>query len=149
MSPKRTMKRPPPRVLPVRIASPTLPPRRNHRLVGCCVSLSNDSHLRPELRPSLNFSMDAISAPQTKASNAARASPAAGRLHSAHRDPRHHNSVPWRMSPWGGRAKPLVVGWQWLVLSCVLCVVCVRIGAETWGFRDSSFIFGNRRFRTI
>jgi hypothetical protein len=64
-------------------ASPLQRPlsRRHHRLVGCCVSLSNDGHLRPELRPSLNFSMGAISAPQTKASNAARASPAAGRLY--------------------------------------------------------------------
>jgi hypothetical protein len=57
------------------------PSRRHHRSVGCCVSLSNDGHLRPVLRPSLNFSMGAISAPQTKASNAARASPATGRLH--------------------------------------------------------------------
>ena len=55
------------------------PSRRHHRLVGCCVSLSNDGHPRPVLRPSLNFSKGAISAPQTKASNAARASPAAGR----------------------------------------------------------------------
>jgi hypothetical protein len=54
---------------------------QHHCLVGCCVSLSYDGHLRPDLRPSLNFLMGAISAPQTKASNAARASPVAGRLH--------------------------------------------------------------------
>ncbi len=57
------------------------PPRRHHRSVGCPVSFLNGGHLlRQVLRPSLNLSMGAILVPQTKASNAARASLDAGRL---------------------------------------------------------------------
>ena len=39
------------------------PPRRHHRLVGCCIYPLSNGHPRPVLRPSLNFSMGAISAP--------------------------------------------------------------------------------------
>jgi hypothetical protein len=42
------------------------PHRRNHRSVGCCVDPMSSGHPRPVLQPSLNISMGAISAPQTR-----------------------------------------------------------------------------------
>ena len=83
---------------------------RRYHSVGCYVSLSNGGHPRTVFRPSLNFSMGAISAPQTKGPNAAHASPAAGRLYWAHGEPRRRDSGPWRVFPWRGRAKPVGVG---------------------------------------
>ena len=81
--PPKTMgnKRPPPRVPPVRIAS-LVPPTPPTPSIGWLSRLLFKwRHLRQVLRPSLTSSMGAILAPQTKASKAARASPAAGRLH--------------------------------------------------------------------
>ena len=58
------------------------PHRRRYYSVGCCVDpLSNGPHPRRVLRPSLKFSMGAISTPQTRGKHAARASPGAWRLY--------------------------------------------------------------------
>ena len=57
------------------------PHRRRYYLVGFYVSLSNGGHRRPVLHPSLNFSMGAISTPQTRGKHAERASPGAWRLY--------------------------------------------------------------------
>ncbi len=91
-----------------------------------------------------NFSMGAISAPKTRGPNAVRASPGAGRLYEAHGEPRRRDSVPWWMSPWRERAKPLVVslGGSGSLVLCVV-VVCVRRGAKTGVSVNSLFIFGN------
>jgi hypothetical protein len=82
LPPKTMGKRPPPRVPPVRIAS-LVPPTPPTPSIGWLSRLLFKwRHLRQVLRPSLTSSMGAILAPaQTKASKAARASPAAGRLH--------------------------------------------------------------------
>ena len=56
------------------------PPHRHHRSVGCCISPSRGSHPRPVLRPSLNLSMGAILAPQTRGSVAVSANPGTGHL---------------------------------------------------------------------
>ena len=85
------------------------PHRKHHRSFDCCVNPTSGGHPRPVLRPSLNYSMGAISAPQTRGSNAARASPNAGGLQKTHREPRRCDSGPWRLLPWRGRAKPLGV----------------------------------------
>ena len=80
--PPETMgKRPPPRVPPVRIASPIPPPHRHHRSGGCCVTQSISGHSRPVLRPPRNIQMGEISVTQRRGPNVARASPGAGRLH--------------------------------------------------------------------
>ena len=101
------------------------PPHRNHRSVGCCFEQSSSGHSRPVLRPSRNIQMGAILAPQRRGPNVARASPDAGRLHQAHREPRCRDSVPWRMMPWRGRrAKPL--GGR--VSSGSSCVLCFFVG---------------------
>jgi hypothetical protein len=134
--PKTTSWRPPLRVPPVRIFSPTPPNYRHYHSVCCYVSLSNGGHPRTVFCPSLNFSMGAISAPQTKGPNAAHASPAARRLYWAHGEPRRRDSGPWRVFPWRGRAKPVGVGWAaaHLVLRVLLCVrvssyvLCIRSG---------------------
>ena len=121
LPPKTMGKRPPPRVPPVRIASPMPHPHRHHRSVGCCVKKSSSGHSRPVLRPPRNIQMGAISATQRRGPNVARASPGAGRLHQAHREPRCRDSGPWRMMPWRGRrAKPLG-GRVSSGSSCVLC----------------------------
>ncbi len=64
------------------------PHRKHHRSFDCCVNPTSGGHPRPVLRPSLNYSMGTISAPQTRGSNAARASPNAGGLQKTHREPR-------------------------------------------------------------
>ena len=70
--PPETMgKRPPPRVPPVRIASPMPHPHRHHRSVGCCVKKSSSGHSRPVLRPPRNIQMGAISATQRRGPNVA------------------------------------------------------------------------------
>ena len=103
-----------------------LPPRRHHPSVGCCVEQSSSGHPRPMLRPSCNFSMGAISAPQTRGQNAARARLDAGRLHQAHGEPRRCDLDPWRVYPWRGRAKPLGgrVTAAHLVSCAFLCEFC-------------------------
>ncbi len=78
--PQMMGKRPPLHVPPCRIASPTTILHRNHRSVGCCVPSSNGSHPRPMLRPSLNFSLGAIGALQSRDSAAASLSSCAGHL---------------------------------------------------------------------
>ena len=85
------------------ILSTAPPHRRHHRSVGCCVDPLSKGHPRPVLRPSLNFLMGAILAPQTRGLNAARASPNAGGLQKTHREPWRCDSGPWRILPWRGR----------------------------------------------
>ncbi len=99
------------------------PPRRHHRLVGCCVKQSSSGHSRPVLRPSRNIQMGAISAPQRRGPNVVRASPDAGRHHQACGELRRHDLDAWRMSSRRGRAKPLGVRVR-SGSSCVLCWVC-------------------------
>ena len=104
------------------------PPHRHHRSVGCCIKKLSSGHSRPVLRLTRNIQMGAISAPQRRGPNVARASPDAGRLHQAHKEPRRHDLDAWRMSSRRGRAKP-VGGRVRSGSSCVLCffvaVCCV------------------------
>jgi hypothetical protein len=116
----------PPAFRPFESPLQRLPPRRHHPSVGCCVEQSSSGHPRPMLRPSCNFSMGAISAPQTRGQNAARARLDAGRLHQAHGEPRRCDLDPWRVYPWRGRAKPLGgrVTAAHLVSCAFLCEFC-------------------------
>jgi len=57
------------------------PHRRRYYSVGCCVDPLSNGHPRRVLRPSLKFSMGAISTPQTRRKHAARAIPGAWRLY--------------------------------------------------------------------
>ncbi len=91
------------------LLSTSPPHRKHHRSFDCCVNPMSGGHPRPVLRPSLNFSMGAISAPQTRGSNAARASPNAGGLQKTHRESWRCDLGPWRLLPWRERAKPLGV----------------------------------------
>ena len=51
------------------------PHHRRYYSVGCCIDPLSNGHPRRVLRPSLKFSMGAISTPQTRGKHAARASP--------------------------------------------------------------------------
>ena len=90
--------------LPVSSPLPCPPHCLRHRSVGCCVSSSSGGHPSPVLRPSPNFSMGAIGAPQSRDPAAASPSPGVWRLNKTNREPRRLNSGPWRMIRWRGRA---------------------------------------------
>jgi hypothetical protein len=94
----------------------------------CCVKPTSGGHQRVVLRPSLNFLMGAILAPQTRGSDEANTNLGAGHLYQTHREPWRRNSGPWQMLPWRGRGKPLGVGWQ------RLSYVCVFLSVDTWWF---------------
>ena len=91
-SPPKTMgKHPPPRVPPVRIASPKLPPPPTPSFGWLSRFPLEWRPPKTGAPPTLNSSMGAILAPQTNASKAARASPGAGRLYEAHEEARRRD----------------------------------------------------------
>jgi hypothetical protein len=98
--------------------------RGRQLLVDCCLSSSNGGHLRPEPDVSLYFLMSLHLAPQTgkpaiappnlttgalRGTIGSRGTLGWGHRYSAHRE---RGQSQWR------------VGWQWLILVVVCCVVC-------------------------
>ncbi len=75
------------------------PPRRHHLSVGCHVSFLNGGHLKQVHRPSLNSSMGAILAPQTKAGASTRLMGRRGAAIRIHGGCRRHGEG--EQSRWG------------------------------------------------